>query len=75
MNPKKKKVENFDSCRDLSGRRLRHIQNEQRLEEWAKKKEEEEKFIDEELKEYDKKKKDLQAAIHANNFKLDERYK
>lgn len=31
--------------------------------------------MEEENKEYEKKKKDLQAAIHANNFKLDERYK
>ena len=75
MNPKKKKVDNFDSCRDLSGRRLRSVYNEQRLEEWSQRQQEEEKYVQEENKEYDKKKKELQSAIHANNFKLDEKYK
>lgn len=28
MNPKKKGTENFEACRDLSGRRLRNIYNE-----------------------------------------------
>jgi hypothetical protein len=59
MKPKAKQSENFDACRDLSGRRLRTIYNEQRLEEWNKKKDEEEKFIEEETKEYEKTKKDL----------------
>jgi hypothetical protein len=45
MNPKKKPTENFEACRDLSGRRLRNINNERRLEEWRKKKDEEDKFI------------------------------
>lgn len=49
--------------------------NEQRLNEWERKKEEENKFIEEETKEFEKKRKDLHAAIHANNFKLDEKYK
>lgn len=75
MNPKKKTVDNFDSCRDLSGRRLRNVQNEQRLEEWQRQRDEEEKLVEEETKEYEKNKKNLQAAIHANNFKLDEKYK
>lgn len=75
MKPKEKQSENFEACRDLSGRRLRNVYNEQRLEEWNKKKSEEDKFIEEETKEYEKTKKDLQAAIHANNFKLDEKYK
>lgn len=34
MNPKKQPTENFEACRDLSGRRLRTINNEARLEEW-----------------------------------------
>ena len=75
MNPKKKQVENFDSCRDLSGRRLRNTLNEQRLEEWKKRQEEEEKFVREENEAYEKNKKQLQSAMHANNFKIDEKYK
>jgi hypothetical protein len=43
MNPKKKLTDNFEACRDLSGRRLRNINNERRLEELKKKQEEEEK--------------------------------
>ena len=34
MKPKAKGDENFEACRDLSGRRLRHINNESRLREW-----------------------------------------
>lgn len=33
MKPKAKGDENFDACRDLSGRRLRQVNNEQRLRE------------------------------------------
>jgi len=29
-----KKTNNFDACRDMSGRRLRHVNAEKRLEEW-----------------------------------------
>ena len=29
-----KKTRNFDACRDMSGRRLRHVNAEKRLEEW-----------------------------------------
>ena len=53
MNPKKNLADNFDSCRDLSGRRLRTVQNEQRMEEWKARQEEEEKFVAEELKLYE----------------------
>lgn len=28
-------TDNFDACRDLSGRRLRHVNAEQKLAEWA----------------------------------------
>ena len=45
MNPKKTLAENFESCRDLSGRRLRTVYNEQRMEEWKQRQEEEEKFV------------------------------
>jgi hypothetical protein len=75
MNPKKKPTDNFEACRDLSGRRLRVINNEQRLEEWKRKQEEEEKFVQEETERYNTKKKELFAAIHANNFKVDDKYK
>lgn len=63
MKPKNKEGENFEACRDLSGRRLRNVNNEQRLAEWRRKQEEEEKYVQEELKEYDKNKKTLQGAI------------
>lgn len=75
MNPKKKPTENFEACRDLSGRRLRNIYNEQRLEEWRKKHGEEEKFVEEELKEYEKNKKTMGEAMRASNYKIDEKYK
>lgn len=38
-----KKTSNFDACRDLSGKRLRHSKAEDRLREWAKKQAEREK--------------------------------
>jgi hypothetical protein len=43
--PVKKRTRNFDSCRDLSGRRLRHVNQEKMLREWQAKKMEEEKII------------------------------
>ena len=75
IKPKAKDNENFDACRDLSGRRLRHVHNQQRLAEWQQRQEEEDKYVEEELKEYEQKKKELKGAIKANNFKLDESYK
>lgn len=41
----KKKTKNFDACRDISGRRIRHVNQEKQLIEWQQKKEEEEKII------------------------------
>ncbi|KAK4748485.1 hypothetical protein SAY87_015071 [Trapa incisa] len=35
-----KKTNNFDACRDMSGRRLRHVNAEKKLEEWRAKEEE-----------------------------------
>ena len=75
MNPKKTLADNFESCRDLSGRRLRTVYNEQRMEEWKQRQEEEEKFVQRENEDYEKQKKELQKAIHQNNFKIDEKYK
>jgi hypothetical protein len=37
MKPKAKGNENFDACRDLSGRRLRTVNNEARLNEFQQK--------------------------------------
>ena len=73
--PKKKYTDNFDSCRDLSGRRLRQVNNEKKLEQWRKRKEEEEKYVEQECKEYEHKKKELQDAIYANKYKIDTKYK
>lgn len=35
-----KKTSNFDACRDMSGRRLRHVNAEKKLEEWRAEEEE-----------------------------------
>ena len=50
MNPKKTLADNYDSCRDLSGRRLRTVQMEQRMDEWQARQLEEEKYVREEVK-------------------------
>ncbi|KAF2324877.1 hypothetical protein GH714_020945 [Hevea brasiliensis] len=49
-----KKTNNFDACRDMSGRRLRHVNAEKRLEDW--KAEEEERRLEEIAEEFIKKK-------------------
>ena len=41
----KKQTKNFDACRDISGRRLRHVNQEKQMVEWEKRKEEEERKI------------------------------
>ena len=41
------KVDNFESCRDLSGRRIRDVNNEIRLKEWKEKQDEKKKVKDE----------------------------
>ena len=38
-----RKTTNFESCRDLNGRRLRSVNNERRLAEWRKEREERER--------------------------------
>ncbi|KFK30676.1 hypothetical protein AALP_AA6G013600 [Arabis alpina] len=52
-----KKTNNFDACRDMSGRRLRHVNAEKRLEEWKEGEEERklEKLAYEFLKKNEKK--------------------
>jgi hypothetical protein len=43
--PVKKRTSNTDSCRDLSGRRMRHVNQEKMIKEWQQKKIEEEKLL------------------------------
>jgi hypothetical protein len=43
--PNKKRTTNIDSCRDLSGRRIRHVNQERMLQEWQMKRSEEENII------------------------------
>ena len=74
VKPKAQQDDNYEACRDLSGRRLRHINNERRIREFQERQEEEEKYVQEELKEYEAKKKQIKGAIDANNYKLDESY-
>ncbi|GAB4861598.1 hypothetical protein Ancab_036791 [Ancistrocladus abbreviatus] len=45
-----KKTNNFDACRDMSGRRLRHVNAEKKLEDW--KAEEEERRLEKKAEEY-----------------------
>ncbi len=47
--PVKKRTNNFDSCRDLSGRRLRHVNQEKMIHQWQQKKLEEDKFIEDHM--------------------------
>uniref|UniRef100_A0A6N2KKB7 Ubiquitin-like domain-containing protein n=1 Tax=Salix viminalis TaxID=40686 RepID=A0A6N2KKB7_SALVM len=49
-----KKTNNFDACRDMSGRRLRHVNAEKKLEEW--KAEEEDRRLEKVAEEFIKKK-------------------
>ena len=75
QKPKNPMTTNFDACRDLSGRRLRNVNAIRQLEEWQKKKAEEEKKIEEEVKDYQENQKQIHAAIHANTYKIDDKYK
>lgn len=45
------------------------------MREWEDRQQEEEKYVQEELKEYEQKKNELKGAIKANEFKLDDDYK
>ncbi len=75
MNPKKQLADNYDSCRDLSGRRLRTVQTEQRLQEWQARQAEEEKYVNEEVKEWEEKRAQMEQAIKGNKNRVDEGYK
>ena len=58
----KRKITNFDASRDLQGRRIRDVKNRQKIEEWAKKKRDEEKVIKKEVDEYKKVQKEVQST-------------
>lgn len=45
VKPKAQQDDNYEACRDLSGRRLRHINNERRIREFHQRQEEEEKYV------------------------------
>lgn len=57
------KITNYDACRDLSGRRLRHVQAQSQLGQWRQKKAEEEKQIGEELKKYEQQEAQMKAGM------------
>jgi hypothetical protein len=59
--PVKKRTNNFDSCRDLAGRRLRHVNQEKMLMEYQKKKEEEEKI----LKQYEQGDENMKEKLYS----------
>ncbi|CAM6123874.1 unnamed protein product [Calypogeia fissa] len=50
LKPRQKKTSNLDSCRDMNGRRLRHVNAEKTLKEWKAKERELEKTGEEFLK-------------------------
>lgn len=68
---KRKKITNFDACRDLDGRRIRHSKAVERIKAWAAKQKEEDAMVasleDQDHKK--KKKKDLTSDVT-----LDEEY-
>lgn len=64
-----KKTNNFDACRDMSGRRLRHVNAEKKMEEWKAEAEERrlekvaEEFIKKQVKEGKKQGKGGESAV------------
>uniref|UniRef100_A0A2P2J4Y9 Uncharacterized protein MANES_05G023500 n=1 Tax=Rhizophora mucronata TaxID=61149 RepID=A0A2P2J4Y9_RHIMU len=70
-----KKTNNFDACRDMSGRRLRHVNAEKRLEEW--KAEEENRRLEKVAEEFIKKKakKGKKGAGNSQAEKYVEKYR
>ncbi|KAE9616039.1 hypothetical protein Lal_00017207 [Lupinus albus] len=65
-----KKTDNFDACRDMSGRRLRHVNAEKRLQEWRETEEERklEKVAEEFLKKQMKKGKKGKGDGEAHKY-------
>ena len=68
----KKHFNNFDSSRDMNGRRLRDIKNEQRLKEWYRKKRREEEYLRRENAQVEKKEKNME--IEQTYIKIDQEY-
>ncbi|KAI3947217.1 hypothetical protein MKX01_019870 [Papaver californicum] len=69
-----KKTENFDACRDMSGRRLRYVNAEKKLEEW--KAEEEERKLEKVAEDFLKKKgKELKKSGSKGDDKYIEKYR
>ncbi|KAI3879440.1 hypothetical protein MKX03_014060 [Papaver bracteatum] len=69
-----KKTDNFDACRDMSGRRLRHVNAEKKLEEW--KAEEEERKLEKVAEDFLKKKgKELKKTGNKGDDKYIEKYR
>ena len=60
---KRKKVTNFDACRDLDGRRLRHSKAAERIKEWAQKQAEEDALVAQLAPDKNEKKKDKTADV------------
>ncbi|KAK6137096.1 hypothetical protein DH2020_029167 [Rehmannia glutinosa] len=68
-----KKTNNFDACRDMSGRRLRHVNAEKKLEEWRA--EAEERKLEKMAEEFIKKKtKELVKSGKSNGSDSAEKY-
>ncbi|XP_057531329.1 uncharacterized protein LOC130809612 [Amaranthus tricolor] len=74
-----KKTNNFDACRDMSGRRLRHVNAEKKLEEWKAEEEERklEKMAEDYLKKMEKKgkggKKEAGAEKYVEKYREESR--
>ncbi|KAL2893226.1 Replication stress response regulator SDE2 [Bienertia sinuspersici] len=74
-----KKTNNFDACRDMSGRRLRHVNAEKRMEEWRAEEEDRkmEKMAEQYLKKMEKKgkggKKDEGAEKYVELYRQESR--
>lgn len=70
-----KKTNNFDACRDMSGRRLRHVNAEKKLEEWRA--EEEERRLEKIAEDFIKKstKKSKKGAGEGEARKYVEKYR
>jgi hypothetical protein len=66
--PTKKRTKNFDACRDLTGRRMRHVNQEKMLKEWQQKKLEEEKL----MREYSDPKEEENLKLYKDNEKKKE---
>jgi len=72
QKPKHPVTNNFDACRDLSGRRIRHVRAQQDLQNWKNERAEEDIKIEEELEEYKKHEREINAAIKRNDANKDQ---